>query len=108
MSKRPPRIVAEITLLRSDEGGRKTAPSFNVGQYMSPTVVQGPAVREAQIGPNRIALDLYEGVRCVGGPSDYRLGEVARVDLELMYYPDHRYENVVPGSTFTIREGHAI
>ena len=43
---------------------------------------------------------------CVlAAPQDVRPGVLVTVTLELMYHPRVCYSDVVPGATFTIREG---
>lgn len=94
MSERPV-VISEVTFLRPEDGGRKTAPILNVGQYMPHIVVQDPQVREAKIDDDRVCRELYQGVRFIGGPTDYQLGQVARVELDLMYFPKHEYDNTL-------------
>jgi|SRR5882762_1796588 len=107
MSERPV-VIAEVTFLRNEEGGRKSTPTLNVGKYMPHIVVQNPEVREAVVDDDRVCRELYQGIRFMDGPTDYRLGEAVLVELDLMYFPDHGYDNVIPGATFTIREGWKI
>ncbi len=101
-----PLITAEITFLRTDEGGRVQAPTFNTdARYMPHVVVQSRDVRAAVVSADRVINEPYQGVRFVEGPSDFRLGQTARFVLELMYCPEHPYADVQPGATFTVREG---
>jgi hypothetical protein len=44
----------------------------------------------------------------VGGPEAMSPGESADVSLALMYFPEEPYDEVRPGTTFTIREGPLI
>jgi hypothetical protein len=104
-----PHITAEVTFLRTEEGGRVQAPTFPArGRYMPHIVVQGRGVRRAVIDADRTSREPYQGVAFLEGPSGYRLGESACFVLELMYYPNHRYIDVQPGATFTVREGPKI
>ena len=107
MSKRAA-VTAEVTFLRTADGGRKTAPILNSGKYMPHIVVQDQAIRKAIVDEDRVCRELYQGVRFIDGPADYHLGEAVCVVLDLMYYPNHLYENVLPGASFTIREGWTI
>jgi len=71
-------------------------------------VVQAPDVRSAIIDSDGVCREPYQGVRFLQGPDGYQLGVAANVSLELMYYPDDRYEDVEPGATFTVREGKRV
>ena len=44
----------------------------------------------------------------VGGPDAMEPGDTATVKLALMHFPKYPYEEVQPGSTFTLREGALI
>ncbi len=99
-------ITAEITFLRTDEGGRVRAPAFNMDwRYRPHIVIQSRDVRAAVIDADRAIREPYQGVEFVEAPSDVRLGQTARFVLELIYYPEHPYADVQPGATFTVREG---
>jgi hypothetical protein len=101
-----PRITAEIVFLRHEDGGRVQSPLFGLdSRYMPHLVVQDRIVSTAVIDPDGMSREDYLGVAFVDGPTDYRLGEVAECELELMYYPNVSYDEVVPGATFTLREG---
>ena len=104
-----PFVNAEITFLRTDEGGRMRAPVFNVrSRYMPHIVVQSREVRHAVVDADRFCREPYLGVAFVEGPSEFRLGETASFVLELVYHPDVRYDDVRAGATFTVREGPKI
>jgi hypothetical protein len=50
-----PLITAEVTFLRTEEGGRAQAPTFNVpARYMPHLVVQGREVRKAIVDADRV------------------------------------------------------
>lgn len=104
-----PLITAEITFLRTEEDGRREMPAFNTaGRYMPHLVVQDRDVRSATKDIGRPAREQYQGVAFVDGPDACRLGDTGRFVLELMYYPEHRYEDLQPGTAFTVREGARI
>ena len=58
--------------------------------------------------PDSVEHEAYQGVAFLEGPPNYVPGEAGRFVLELIYYPDPRYESVRPGATFTVREGGKI
>jgi hypothetical protein len=92
-----PQIEAEIVFLPPAEGGRRTLPEVGYAPHL---VLQDREVRAAEL--NAIYM---LGVRVLALPSDLALGEPGRLALELMYYPGVDYSRVVPGETFTVREG---
>jgi hypothetical protein len=103
-----PRITAQITFLPASEGGRETLPTdFSGGQYRPHVVVGDPTQRKALI-VNNVMQENYLGVAFVGGPSSVVAGEPFVVDLALMYWPNVSYDSLVPGATFTLREGPRI
>ena len=73
-----------------------------------PHVVLGdPAQREARISGNTITEhDL--GVLVADAPDEIPPGGSAEITLRLMYWPGENYEQLVPGATFTVREGPKI
>jgi hypothetical protein len=100
-----PRITAQITFLPASEGGRETLPTdFSGGQYRPHVVVGDPNQRKALL-VNNVAQEHYLGVAFVGGPSGVIAGEPFVADLALMYWPNVSYDSLVPGATFTVREG---
>lgn len=52
-----------------------------------------------------VRAENYIGVRFVEGPPALEAGKPARVTLELMYEPEVDYAHLVPGATFSVREG---
>jgi len=78
------------------------------GEFRARVNVQGRDVRKASVDADGQNRESYQGVAFVEGPVGFRLGDTARFVLELMYYPEHRYEDVRPGATFTVREGGKI
>lgn len=104
-----PRVKAEVTFLRADEGGRKSPPSFTgEHQYMPHIVVQPRHVRRASVSGEGSITDLYEGVAFVERPTDYEVGTAGTFTFDLMYYPADPYDLVQRGATFTVREGGRI
>lgn len=49
--------------------------------------------------------DTYLGVAFLSGSDKVEFNKSYLVELGLIYYPHPAYESVVPGATFTIREG---
>lgn len=47
----------------------------------------------------------YLGVWVTDAPDELSPGHSAVVTLILMYWPDEPYLDVIPGATFTLREG---
>ena len=100
-----PRITAQITFLPASEGGRETLPTdFSGGQYRPHVVVGDPNQRKA-VFVNDVAQENYLGVAFVGGPSNVVTGASVVMELALMYWPNVSYDLLVPGATFTLREG---
>ncbi len=99
------RIEAEITFLPESEGGRKAPPaSLSGGRYMPHLVVGDPSQRQAIAIGNEIQ-ETYLGVAFLSGPEKVEPGESFLAELLLMYWPHPMYESLVPGATFTVREG---
>ena len=98
-----PGIRAVITLLPDVERPRWP----NRGRYMPHVVVGDPEQREAKISGNTIT-EHYLGVLVADAPDELTPGGSAEITLRLMYWPDERYEQLVPGATFTLREGPKI
>ena len=105
-----PHLHLEITFLSTSEGGRdKPPPQIGraPGKYRPHIVIGDPKQRKAIIVGNEIR-ETYLGVIFVSGPDEVRVGEPIEAEAELMYYPQTEHEAVVPGATFTIREGARI
>jgi hypothetical protein len=107
MSKLP-RIEAEVTFLSEFEGGRAVPPlslsADKHGSYRPHIVVGDPNQRHAIIKGNEIQEE-YLGVAFLAGSDEVEFNRPYSVELGLIYYPEVGYESVVPGATFTIREG---
>jgi translation elongation factor EF-Tu-like GTPase len=103
-----PRIEAEVTFLPESEGGRKEPPQLlSGGQYRPHLVVGDPNQRQAVTIRNEIQ-ETYLGVAFVSSPSNIESGKSFPTELVLMYWPHPMYESLVPGVTFTMREGARI
>lgn len=99
------RIEAEVTFLHESEGGRKEPPShLSGGGYRPHLVVGDPNQRRAITIGNEIQ-ETYLGVAFLSGPEKVEPGESFIAELVLMYWPHPMYDSLVPGATFTIREG---
>jgi len=68
-------------------------------------VVGDPSWREAQIGAGNLFTEHYLGVCVKDAADELSPGLTSDVTLVLMYWPNEKYEDVVPGATFTLREG---
>ena len=101
-----PMIVADVTFLSPDDGGRQTLPSFKTKPWYRPhIVIQDPAIRSAMVDENGNSNEHYLGVEFVDGPIDPKFGNNNRCKLRLSYHPRVDYSNVAGGETFTVREG---
>jgi hypothetical protein len=70
-----------------------------------PHIVLGdPSQREALRSGNK-SIEDYLGVFVREAPNEWLPGQSAEITLVLMYWPDLKYVDVVPGATFTVREG---
>ena len=99
-----PTATAEVVFLTPEQGGRCTPPLLT-RQYRPHIVVQSPDIRHAKVDDDGIGREPYLGVCFLAAPQDVRFGVLVTVTLELMYHPLVSYSDVVPGATFTIREG---
>jgi hypothetical protein len=99
-------VEAEITFLPPSEGGRTNPPIllFPNATYRPHIVIGNPNQRKAITVGTEIR-ETYLGVVFESGPDDIQVGEPLLAKFVLMYYPQPEYESVVPGATFTIREG---
>ena len=78
----------------------------NRGRYM-PHIVGDPGERKAKMSGNTI-IEHYLGFLVADAPDEIPPGGTVEVSLELMYWSGERYEEFVPGATFTLREGPKI
>ena len=101
-------IEAEVKFLSEAEGGRKMPPPYFSGRDYRPHLVVGdPKQRKAILAGNEIQ-ETYLGVAFSSGPENVEPGETFNAELVLMYWPHPIYDSLVPGATFTIREGAQI
>ena len=102
-----PRIKARIQILRSARS--KPLMGLNSGQYM-PHIVMGDANQRKALkepGTNNLTEE-YLGVRFVAGPDVCDFDVDFEAEMLLMYFPNVDYSEVLPGKTFTLREGGTI
>lgn len=71
-------------------------------------VVRAPAILEATLDAVDAENEDYLGVEFVDGPANYVLGNTVEANLRLMYHPRVDYGALIPGATFSIREGGRI
>jgi hypothetical protein len=71
-------------------------------------VIQPRDARKAIVDEKGVGTELYEGIEFIERPSNYEVGTPGIFAFNLMYYPEHRYPNVLSGATFTVREGAKI
>lgn len=100
-----PSVEAEITFLSKSEGGRERLPiNLSRGTYRPHIVVGDPSQRLA-ITVGNFIQETYLAVTFLSGPEKVEPGEPFLAELLLTYYPIPEYEPLIPGATFTIREG---
>jgi hypothetical protein len=100
--KSVPTIRASLTLLPELDRGRNT-----LWHAYRPHIVIGPPdQRQARIEGNTL-VERYQGVMLLDEYLRIEPGNTVEVTMALAYYqqPDTLYEDVVPGATFTVREG---
>jgi hypothetical protein len=97
-----PTIRASLTLLPELARGRNTL----LRGYRPHIVIGPPDQRRAKMQGNTV-VERYQGVVFLDEYLTIEPGETVEVTMALMYYwkPDALYEDVVPGATFTLREG---
>ncbi len=106
-------IAARLTLLAEEDGGRKTPLSTSAyGNVYRPHIVIGdPGQRESVVverdGYPNVLAEEYLGIAFSDGPKTDPLpqGVPLEIVLSLCYGPSAMYDTVVPGATFTLREG---
>ena len=76
----------------------------STGSYRPHIVVGDPKQRQA-ITTGNLIREIYLGVAFLSGPEKYEAGEPFVAELALIFYPHPAYDSLVPGATFTIREG---
>ncbi len=109
-------IATRLTLLSQGEGGRSAPLSTGAyGNTYRPHIVIGDIHQREVIMverdgfPNVLSED-YLGVAFWDGPRTNPLptGDPMEIVLRLCYEPVSMYDGVVPGATFTLREGTRI
>lgn len=110
------KIEAEIVMLSTEDGGRISPLSGAAfGGIYRPHIVIGDrnqrkAIVEVTPEHPRTLTEKYQGVAFIEGPEVefVPVNERIHVVMALMYFPDNVYEDVIPGATFTLREGGKI
>lgn len=106
-------ISVELTMTSEQDGGRINPLSSGAfgGTYRPHIVIGDPNQRKAILiekdgHPNYID-EKYQGVAFWSGPDSENIpvGSTFNAELDLMYYPDNQYIDVISGATFTLREG---
>jgi hypothetical protein len=100
-----PTVRASLTLLPELERGRNT-----LWRAYRPHIVIGPPEQRKAKMEGNTCVERYQGVLVLDEFLQIEPGETVAVTLLLAYYqqPDILYEDVVPGATFTVREGSNI
>jgi hypothetical protein len=102
------RIEAEVTFLPESEGGRREPPGLLSGGVYRPHLVIGdPTQRRAILIGNEVQ-ETYLGVAFMSGPESVEFDEPFTAELVLLFWPHPVYDSLVPGATFTVREGSQI
>ncbi|HUR27523.1 MAG TPA: hypothetical protein VM509_05000 [Planctomycetota bacterium] len=99
-------IEAEVTLLSTEEGGRRTAlvlrwPDM---RYRPHLVVGDIGQRKAVVAPDGVVRERYVGVAFRSVNVVMPPGSHARLWMDVMLL-DSPHEDLQPGATFTVREG---
>jgi len=97
--------VGRVTPLSGEAFGGTYRPHIVIGSRN-----QREAILAATPEHPRTSIENYQGVAFIDGPPfEYiPINESINIVLALMYYSDNEYEDVVPGATFTLREGGKI
>lgn len=97
-----PAIEAEVTFLKTEEGGRTAPLRLEPGSpFYMPHIVIGDPKQRSPAGK-------LLGVAFRRAPLTLAPGDTAKVRMDLMYHPQVDYRELVPGATFTVREGPRI
>jgi hypothetical protein len=97
-------IRAELTFLPRKDGRPLTKP-LKGNRYRPHIVVGDPRQREAVIAQGNVLTETYCGVAFSDGPDHIEPDRPLQVEMTLMYWPHEIYDAVIPGATFTLREG---
>ena len=102
-------IETEITFISKSEGGRDIPDGIFQGLRYRPHIVIGdPMQRQAIIEDGNRVVETYLGVAFADGPQHIEPGQPVRTKMALIFWPHPAYDAVVPGATFTLREGRHI
>ena len=109
-----PVIEAEMTFLSKEKGGRSNPfpPNTLKTKGYRPHIVLGDINQREPImeiidGLKQIT-EKYLGIAFCDGPEVIPFDEPILVKMVIMYFPALSYSEVVPGETFTLREGGLI
>jgi hypothetical protein len=75
------------------------------GSSYRPHIVVGDPKQRQAITVGNVIQETYLAVAFLSGPEQVEAGEPFLGELALIYYPHPVYDSLVPGATFTIREG---
>lgn len=97
-----PTIRASVTLLPELPRGRNT-----LWRAYRPHIVIGPPEQRRAKMEGNACVERYQGVVFMDEFVQIEPGETVEITMLLAYYeePDRVYADVVPGATFTVREG---
>ena len=105
-----PRIIAEIVMLSTADGGRSCGIQIDYDtRYMPHLAVDDRSNRTPKRDANGVATEHYMGVLFEPAQSltDPSTGS-GRYPLRLIYHQRVDYNSLVAGTTFTVREGGRI
>jgi hypothetical protein len=102
LTRNVPSVTATLTMLPDN------VRYPNRARYMPHIVLGDPSQREALVGPNNTISEHYLGVLISDAPDELTPGRPIEVVFQLMYWPEERYDGIVSGATFTLREGSKI
>ena len=100
-------IEAYVTFLSPSEGGR-SQPAVDSKQYRPHIVIGDPRMRSPVPDSALWGAEDYLGVSFGGSGRTLQPGKLHHVRMIRLYEPKVNYDAVVPGATFTIREGGRI
>jgi len=105
-----PEITIEVTFLAPDDGGRDRLidlPPSATSFYRPHLVVGDPGQRKAIVRDGVVITEEYLGVQFMPGSGRFEFGVPRETSVQLLYDVS-LYERLVPGETFTVREGGQI
>jgi len=95
-----PMVQATLTLLPTLDRPRNTG-----SRGYRPHIVIEPLTPDIATMRANVLTDRYQSVVFLDEYVSIAPGQTQEVLLGLWAYPDNQYENVIPGATFTLREG---